>query len=49
MRTEAVGKGEKRRGRKGYSEKREAVPELCPRVQSTKTSKTSSLHLKSRL
>ena len=42
-------KGEKGRGRAGYRGGKEgAVPELCSRVQSTKTSKTSCLHLKSR-
>lgn len=47
IRTEGVGKVKREGGGGGYRGKEGAVPELCSRVQSTKTSKTSCLHLKS--
>lgn len=43
-------KGKKEQGGEDPQEKDEGtVPGVCSRVQSTKTSKPSSLHLKSRL
>ena len=47
IRIQAVEEVKREQGGKDTETKVGAVPDLCSRGQSTKTSKTSSLHLKS--